>query len=127
MSQQDLHLFNPFCFCFYSYKMFHLLEDYFPIQEHQAVALVQSLCNNAIAGFLSVSVLSASCSSIHDHTDSHCFLKLLQGQLKETLFKWPDSKTHGDMVQKSQRILQENQCAYINGKIVCSKVLKDHF
>ncbi|EDL09971.1 cysteine dioxygenase 1, cytosolic, isoform CRA_d [Mus musculus] len=29
-------------------------------------------------------------SSIHDHTDSHCFLKLLQGNLKETLFDWPD-------------------------------------
>uniref|UniRef100_A0A4W4EUG9 Cysteine dioxygenase n=1 Tax=Electrophorus electricus TaxID=8005 RepID=A0A4W4EUG9_ELEEL len=46
-------------------------------------------------------------SSIHDHTDSHCFLKLLQGQLKETLFEWPDRKAHGDMVQKSQRILKE--------------------
>ncbi|KAG7281504.1 hypothetical protein CRUP_012447, partial [Coryphaenoides rupestris] len=36
-------------------------------------------------------------SSIHDHTDSHCFMKLLQGQLKETLFAWPDAKSHGDM------------------------------
>uniref|UniRef100_A0A8C7J1Z9 Cysteine dioxygenase n=2 Tax=Oncorhynchus TaxID=8016 RepID=A0A8C7J1Z9_ONCKI len=52
-------------------------------------------------------------SSIHDHTDSHCFMKLLQGQLKETLFEWPDKKTC-NMVQKSQRILQTNQCAYIN-------------
>ena len=55
-------------------------------------------------------------SSIHDHTDSHCFMKLLQGQLKETLFEWPDNKSHGDMVQKSQRILQENKVAYINGE-----------
>lgn len=55
-------------------------------------------------------------SSIHDHTDSHCFLKLLQGQLKETLFEWPDQKLQGGMVQKSQQILLENQCAYINGK-----------
>lgn len=56
------------------------------------------------------------CSSIHDHTESHCFMKLLQGQLKETLFEWPESKSHGDMVQKSQRILQENKVAYINGE-----------
>lgn len=56
------------------------------------------------------------CSSIHDHTDSHCFMKLLQGQLKETLFEWPDSKSQGEMVQKSQRILQENKVAYINGE-----------
>lgn len=61
------------------------------------------------------------CSSIHDHTNSHCFMKLLQGQLKETLFGWPDVKSQGDMVQKSQRILQENKVAYINGeKPVCS-------
>lgn len=58
----------------------------------------------------------ALCSSIHDHTDSHCFMKLLQGQLKETLFDWPEGKSHGDMVQKSQRILQENKVAYINGE-----------
>uniref|UniRef100_A0A8C2Z2C8 Cysteine dioxygenase n=1 Tax=Cyclopterus lumpus TaxID=8103 RepID=A0A8C2Z2C8_CYCLU len=55
-------------------------------------------------------------SSIHDHTDSHCFMKLLQGQLKETLFHWPESKSQGPMVQKSQRILQENTVAYINGE-----------
>ncbi|KAF0034053.1 hypothetical protein F2P81_014119 [Scophthalmus maximus] len=54
-------------------------------------------------------------SSIHDHTNSHCFMKLLQGQLKETLFDWPDTKSLGDMVQRSQRILQENKVAYING------------
>lgn len=58
----------------------------------------------------------ALCSSIHDHTDSHCFMKLLQGQLKETLFDWPDSKSQGNMVQKSERILQENKVAYINGE-----------
>ncbi|XP_062399703.1 cysteine dioxygenase type 1 [Sardina pilchardus] len=61
-------------------------------------------------------------SSIHDHTDSHCFMKLLKGQLKETLFEWPDGKTHGDMVQKSQRILLENQCAYINDSIGLHRV-----
>ncbi|CAL8249211.1 unnamed protein product [Merluccius merluccius] len=61
-------------------------------------------------------------SSIHDHTDSHCFMKLLQGQLKETLFEWPSAKAHGDMVQKSQRLLQENQVAYINDSIGLHRV-----
>lgn len=41
---------------------------------------------------------------------------MLQGQLKETLFDWPEKKLHGDMVQKSQRVLQENKVAYINGE-----------
>lgn len=65
---------------------------------------------------LCVCVLFTTCSSIHDHTDSHCFMKLLQGQLKETLFEWPEGKSHGDMEQRSQRVLQENKCAYINGE-----------
>ncbi|KAM6930265.1 cysteine dioxygenase type 1 [Xenentodon cancila] len=61
-------------------------------------------------------------SSIHDHTDSHCFMKLLQGQLKESLFEWPEGKLHGDMVQKSERILQENKVAYINDSIGLHRV-----
>lgn len=61
-------------------------------------------------------------SSIHDHTDSHCFMKLLQGQLKETLFEWPENKSQGEMVQKSERILQENKVAYINDSIGLHRV-----
>ncbi|XP_024271540.1 cysteine dioxygenase type 1 isoform X1 [Oncorhynchus tshawytscha] len=66
-------------------------------------------------------------SSIHDHTDSHCFMKMLQGELKETLFEWPKNKTQdvGDMVQKSQRILKENQCAYINDSLGLHRVEND--
>ncbi|XP_048857066.1 cysteine dioxygenase type 1 [Brienomyrus brachyistius] len=61
-------------------------------------------------------------SSIHDHTNSHCFMKILQGQLKETLFMWPDSKSHGSMKQKSQRVLQDNKCAYISDSIGLHRV-----
>ncbi|ELW48406.1 Cysteine dioxygenase type 1 [Tupaia chinensis] len=60
-------------------------------------------------------------SSIHDHTDSHCFLKMLQGNLKETLFAWPDKKAN-EMTKKSERILRENQCAYINDSIGLHRV-----
>ncbi|XP_029427114.1 cysteine dioxygenase type 1 [Rhinatrema bivittatum] len=61
-------------------------------------------------------------SSIHDHTDSHCFLKMLQGNLKETLFEWPDRKINGEMLKKSERVLKENQCAYINDSIGLHRV-----
>uniref|UniRef100_A0A3P8VF16 Cysteine dioxygenase n=1 Tax=Cynoglossus semilaevis TaxID=244447 RepID=A0A3P8VF16_CYNSE len=61
-------------------------------------------------------------SSIHDHTNSHCFMKLLQGQLKETLFEWPDGNCRGDMVQRSQRVLQENKVAYINDSLGLHRV-----
>lgn len=55
-------------------------------------------------------------------------MKLLQGQLKETLFDWPEDKSHGDMVQKSQRILQENKVAYINGENAnCELIVSFHF
>ncbi|XP_066238158.1 cysteine dioxygenase type 1 [Saccopteryx leptura] len=60
-------------------------------------------------------------SSIHDHTNSHCFLKMLQGNLKETLFAWPDKKSD-EMIKKSERILRENQCAYINDSIGLHRV-----
>lgn len=28
-------------------------------------------------------------SSIHDHSDAHCFVKVLDGELKETMYAWP--------------------------------------
>ncbi|XP_038258718.1 cysteine dioxygenase type 1 [Dermochelys coriacea] len=61
-------------------------------------------------------------SSIHDHTDSHCFMKILQGNLKETLFEWPGKKGTGAMTKKSERVLGENQCAYINDSIGLHRV-----
>ncbi|XP_025046171.1 cysteine dioxygenase type 1 isoform X2 [Pelodiscus sinensis] len=61
-------------------------------------------------------------SSIHDHTDSHCFMKILQGNLKETLFEWPGKKGTGAMTKKSERVLGENQCAYIHDSIGLHRV-----
>uniref|UniRef100_A0A8C8R6U0 Cysteine dioxygenase n=1 Tax=Pelusios castaneus TaxID=367368 RepID=A0A8C8R6U0_9SAUR len=61
-------------------------------------------------------------SSIHDHTDSHCFMKILQGNLKETLFEWPGKKSSGAMTKKSERVLGENQCAYITDSIGLHRV-----
>ncbi|NXL08162.1 CDO1 dioxygenase, partial [Mesembrinibis cayennensis] len=49
-------------------------------------------------------------SSIHDHSDSRCFMKILQGNLKETLFEWPEKKGNGEMTKKSEQVLRENQC-----------------
>ncbi|PIO62408.1 cysteine dioxygenase type I [Teladorsagia circumcincta] len=30
-------------------------------------------------------------SSIHDHTDAHCFVKILDGALLETKYDWPEN------------------------------------
>lgn len=43
-------------------------------------------------------------------------MKILQGNLKETLFDWPGKKGLGEMLKKSERVLRVNQCAYVNGK-----------
>lgn len=32
-------------------------------------------------------------SAIHDHADSHCFMKMLKGQLSEVRFAWPKDTT----------------------------------
>lgn len=29
-------------------------------------------------------------SAIHDHADSHCFMKMLKGELAEIRYAWPD-------------------------------------
>ncbi|XP_061881504.1 cysteine dioxygenase type 1-like [Entelurus aequoreus] len=60
-------------------------------------------------------------SSIHDHSDSHCFMKMLQGELKETLFDWPKEEG-GQMTERSHKILKENTVAYINDSIGLHRV-----
>jgi cysteine dioxygenase len=35
-------------------------------------------------------------SGIHDHSDAHCFVKVLDGQLKETMFAWPAADDKGE-------------------------------
>lgn len=39
-------------------------------------------------------------SAIHDHANSHCFVKVLDGQLKETRFAWPNQSEPEDHMKK---------------------------
>jgi cysteine dioxygenase len=80
-------------------------------------------------------------SAIHDHSDSHCFLKVLKGELMEVKYSFPTQHDHaksnmeiGDigvaynsveneeeeadqqMQETSRTPFYENQVAYINGK-----------
>lgn len=55
-------------------------------------------------------------SSIHDHADSHCFLKVLDGRLKETQFPWPsESEPEKPIEPKGSRFYETNEVNYING------------
>ncbi|XP_017783103.1 PREDICTED: cysteine dioxygenase type 1 [Nicrophorus vespilloides] len=52
-------------------------------------------------------------SSIHDHANAHCFMKMLQGELQEIRYEWP--KQQGEELQEMGRtILKENSVCYIN-------------
>lgn len=56
-------------------------------------------------------------SSIHDHANSHCFMKILQGELQEIRFAWPKSNNNDEELQETgRRILPLNDVAYMNGK-----------
>lgn len=60
-------------------------------------------------------------SSIHDHADSHCFMKVLDGTLKEVRFSWPpedeDTDEAREMEKTGETELQTNAVTYINDSI----------
>ena len=57
-------------------------------------------------------------SSIHDHSDSHCFVKVLDGTLQETMFAWPSdsSDEQTEMVQTDVNDYPRDGVTYINGE-----------
>lgn len=62
-------------------------------------------------------------SAVHDHADAHCFMKMLDGQLKEIRFEWPDKETQTDVTEGDAgaltvigtSMLETNGVCYING------------
>lgn len=60
-------------------------------------------------------------SSIHDHANAHCFMKILAGNLCEVRFAWPDSdsdqnnESGSNMKEISRSVLPTNGVCYING------------
>lgn len=57
-------------------------------------------------------------SSIHSHSKSHCFLKVLSGIVKEELYEWPqESEEEAEMHKKAEEVYKENSVTYINDSI----------
>lgn len=59
-------------------------------------------------------------SGIHDHADSHCFMKVLSGCLREIRFAWPQESEDGDeneMIPIGETELKTNDVAYINDSL----------
>ncbi|KAF9903909.1 Cysteine dioxygenase [Linnemannia zychae] len=90
-------------------------------------------------------------SAIHDHSGSHCLMKVLSGKLQETLYEWPDkvqvqddhpldsglgsdnsdddnetvgskSSRTSPMVVKKETILLRDQCAYMSDQLGLHRV-----
>ena len=58
-------------------------------------------------------------SGVHDHSGSHCFMKIMEGQLKETLFAWPhDPSVEEQLTETATNIYKNNEVTYICGKII---------
>lgn len=60
-------------------------------------------------------------SSIHDHANAHCFMKMLAGDLCEIRFEWPKNeremeKAIAPMKEISRKSLHTDEVCYINGK-----------
>lgn len=67
-------------------------------------------------------------SPIHDHADSHCVMKVLQGSLKETQYNWPkcpviEESQHAPLQVKGSRLLMRNDVTYISDKHGLHKLL----
>ncbi|KAI8605379.1 cysteine dioxygenase [Dissophora ornata] len=71
-------------------------------------------------------------SAIHDHSGAHCIMKILDGELKETLYDWPekvinesdhpDSGRVSPMNVKKETILGRDACAYMSDQLGLHRV-----
>ncbi|OAQ23165.1 cysteine dioxygenase type I, partial [Linnemannia elongata AG-77] len=55
-------------------------------------------------------------SAIHDHSGSHCLMKILDGELKETLYHWPERKPTAMSVKK-ETFLKRDTVAYMHDNL----------
>ncbi|CAF0991162.1 unnamed protein product [Adineta ricciae] len=64
-------------------------------------------------------------SSIHNHTNSHCFMKCIQGSMIETKYAWPKEGSENEedaMRVISRSELKEGMVAYIHDSIGLHRV-----
>lgn len=66
-------------------------------------------------------------SSIHDHSNSHCFMKCLDGELLETKYEWPTQKNDDNEHEEKMKLrcktnLPTNGVCYINDDICLHRV-----
>lgn len=83
--------------------------------EDETIAYTRNLVDegNGNANLLILVWTPGKGSAIHDHGNAHCVMKILQGQLTETRYEFPNGDTSGPMTLKSEQVYKENQTAYM--------------
>lgn len=63
-------------------------------------------------------------SAIHDHSDSHCFMRVLQGGVKEIRYEWPEkaSSTDGSLKESSVSSVSAGGTLYMSDEFGIHKV-----
>ncbi|XP_076808317.1 cysteine dioxygenase type 1-like [Clavelina lepadiformis] len=56
-------------------------------------------------------------SCIHDHANAHCFMKVLDGTLLETMYSWPGEHDGSPMLPRGSSSVEKNDVVYINDSI----------
>ncbi|KAK6725444.1 hypothetical protein RB195_004024 [Necator americanus] len=58
------------------------------------------------------------CTNIHDHSGSYCFVKMLEGQLKETRFAYPkENSSIGPLSKTGESIISVNEVSYMSDEL----------
>jgi len=61
-------------------------------------------------------------STIHDHADSHCFMKVLKGRLNEIKYNWPEERCESELISTlAPKCIGD----YQNEDGVCEKELEE--
>merc|ERR1719481_1909214 len=63
-------------------------------------------------------------SAVHDHADSHCFMRILAGNARETRHWWPKDlcAEDGSLLEMSRRKLESGQTAYMSDELGLHRV-----
>ncbi|XP_045612311.1 cysteine dioxygenase type 1 [Procambarus clarkii] len=65
-------------------------------------------------------------STIHDHANAHCFMKMMSGSLQEVRFEWPqeaaEEQKEQEMVETDRNVLKINDVVYINDSLGLHRV-----
>lgn len=63
-------------------------------------------------------------SMIHDHANAHCFVKVLEGNLREIRFFWPEEaqSEDGALVEKGRKDAKTNAISYMSDQLGLHRV-----